>query len=195
MANNFKHRFWVAPIVICVVACSTATWAATPCTPAEEKQVKDVRDSWVSNWNAKKLDEVMKLYATDATYTPPDGTTITGKDKIQTYFEKQLGSQVSVDSKTLTCSGDRADDNGSYKQDFPAGGVTVLPNTTVLPGTTIAPGKGKHVEGEYHVVLKREKGHGATLMNGARMENGASMSGGGRDRWLIVEQVATTPKP
>jgi len=143
-----KMRFCGYLIAACMMACSTAVWAATPCTPDQEKQIKELREAWVSNWNAKKLDDIMNLYASDATYTPPDGTPISGKDKIRAYLEKQLGSQVSAESKTLDCSGgNTARDNGTYKEDFPGGGTTVLPNTTVLPKTTVIAGKGKHVEG------------------------------------------------
>lgn len=149
-----KMRFCAALIAVGVVGCSVAAWGV--CTPAEEKQIADVRNSWLSNWNAQKLDEVMKLYATDATFTPPEGSPISGRDNIRAYFAKQIGSTISVEPKPLECSGDTARDNGAYKEDV-KGGVTITSGVTITPGTTIT-GGGKHVEGMYHVVLKRQRG-------------------------------------
>jgi uncharacterized protein (TIGR02246 family) len=126
--------------VFCVVAFSSATPASAKCTASEAKQITDLRNSWVTNWNAKRLDDVMKLYTNDANYLAPDGSRISG-DEIKAYFQKLIGSKVSATSGTLDCSGDLAFDSGTYKQDFGGDG-----------------GEVKHVEGNYLAVLARANG-------------------------------------
>lgn len=149
-------RFCVALIAICVLACSAPVRAAANCTPAEAAQIAEVRNSWVTNWNAKQLDNVVALYATDATYLPPDGTRVSDRTAIRAFLEKQIGSKVSVHSITLECSGEVAYDSGGYTQDLP-GGMTVSGNVTISGNATMS-GGGKRVEGNYLVVLKLEGG-------------------------------------
>jgi ketosteroid isomerase-like protein len=120
----------------------------------------------VTNWNAKQLDNVVKLYAADATYLPPDGSRIPGQHEIRAFLEKQIGSKVSVQSNTLDCSGDIAYESGTYTQDL-AGGAAVAGNYTISGNWAMNAG-GKHVEGNYLVVLKRED-----------------------RKWLIVQHAAT----
>ena len=127
-------RQCVALIALCVVG-STAAWAA--CTSAEEKQIADVRSSWLSNWNTNQLDNVMKLYATDATYLPSDGSRVSGQSEIRAYMKNLIGSKDSVKSVALDCSGAMVYDSGTY---------------------TAVGSDGKLVEGSYLVVLKRQNG-------------------------------------
>jgi hypothetical protein len=71
-------RRCVALIAFCVFVSSTGAWAA--CSSAEEKQIADIRSAWLSNWNMKQLDNVINLYATNATYLPADGTRVSGQN-------------------------------------------------------------------------------------------------------------------
>jgi ketosteroid isomerase-like protein len=73
----------------------------------------DIRNAWRSNWNTKQLDNVIKLYATNATYLSSDGSRISGQDNIRAYMQKPIGSKDSVQSVTLDCSGDIVDDSGT----------------------------------------------------------------------------------
>jgi len=159
-------RVWVAVIALCVVACSISVRVAAQCKPAEEKQTAEVRELWVTNWNARQLDNVVKLYATDAAYLTADGSRASGQSEIRASLEKQLGSKVSVHSLTLGCSGEVAYDSGTYTQD--SGGTTISGAT--ISGAPIS-GGGKHVEGNYLVVLKRESG-----------------------KWLIVQHASTAKR-
>jgi uncharacterized protein (TIGR02246 family) len=129
-----------------VFVSSTGAWAA--CSSAEEKQIADIRSAWLSNWNTKQLDNVINLYATNATYLPADGTRVSGQNDIRAYMQKLIGSKDSVQSVTLDCSGDIVYDSGTY---------------------TAVGDDGKHVEGSYLVVLKRENG-----------------------KWLVVQHASTT---
>jgi ketosteroid isomerase-like protein len=184
---------WFVVFVICVLACSTATPLEAKCTSADEKEITDLRASWVTNWNAKKLDDIMKLYAPEATLTPPDGKLISGQDAIKAYFATKIGSTISVDPKPLDCSGDTARDTGTYTEDVKGGGTVIGGNAKMGGNVKVGGGGGTHTEGKYHVTLRRHVA-GATLLNGASISNGASMVGG-RVEWLIEEQVDTNAKP
>lgn len=143
-------------VVFCVVAFSFATPASAKCTASEAKQITDLRNSWVTNWNAKQLDDVMKLYTNNANYLPPDGSRVSGQDEIKAYFQKLIDSKVSAASVALDCSGDLAFDSGTYTQDFGGGGGMTASGVS-MSGVTVGGGV-KHVEGNYLVVIVRAKG-------------------------------------
>jgi hypothetical protein len=96
-----------------------------------EKQLADVRGSWVKNWNEKQLDNVVRLYATHADLLLADGSRASGQDEIRASLGKQIGSKVEAHSIGIVCSGALAYDSGTYTQDS----------------------DGKRVEGNYLVVL------------------------------------------
>lgn len=118
-------------------------------------EIKNVRDSWINNWNAKQLGEVMKLYAEDSTLLSSDGQRIVGRENIRPYFQKLMDSgtvTVSVQSVSLDCSGDFGYDAGMYKQEISK------PNVN-LPLLGVGGGATKTEEnGNYLVVLKRISG-------------------------------------
>lgn len=142
--------------------------AVAQCTPSEKKQIAEIRDSWITNWNAKKLDDVIKLYAADATYLPSDGSRVIGLSDIQAFFEKVVNFKASADSVNLECSGGLAYDSGTYIQEAIGGGTSILPGSTVSPNTAVFADKGKRIEGNYLVVLKHGDG-----------------------KWLIVQHAST----
>jgi ketosteroid isomerase-like protein len=154
----------IASLVLC------SCMASAECTAAEEKEIAAVRDAWMNSWNAKQLDNVMKLYASEATYLSPDGQRFSGREKIRAFFETILNSKAAASGVSLDCSGDFAYESGTYTQDFP-GGSGMMGNSKVLGTATVTEGGGKHSEGNYLVVLKRQDG-----------------------KWLLV-QHASTAKP
>ena len=102
-----------------MVCCSFATQpqaqyvagAFTPssdCTPEVKKQIDEVRETWVKDWNAKNLDGVITPYSADATFLSADGTRDTGKTQIQAALQKQIGSTVTVTNLKPGCSTDLA---------------------------------------------------------------------------------------
>ena len=174
-------RFCAALIVVSALASSGIVQAE--CTPTQKTQIENVRNSWRTSWNAKQLDKVVELYETDAVFLPPDGSRNTGKAEIKTALQKQLGSTVAINSVSVDCSGEFAYDSGSYTQDFPAG------SSMTLTGVGGSGGK-KHVEGQYLVVLKHEKGSGVGI--GSNLGIGSNEGiGGGSDIWRIVQHAAT----
>jgi ketosteroid isomerase-like protein len=176
-------RTHMAVIASCAIACSLSLQATAECDPEVKKEISEVRSSWVTNWNAKQLDNVVNLYATDAVLLPPDGSRATGKTEIKASLEKQIGSKVSVRGVTVDCSGEVAYDSGSYTQDVPFGTSLTL---TGVGGSGI-----KHIEGQYLVVLKHESGG---ISMGPGVSTGPGVAQGGGSKWLIV-QHASTAKP
>jgi uncharacterized protein (TIGR02246 family) len=81
-----------------------------------EKQIADVRSSWVRNWNDGQLDNVANLYSTHADLLAADGNRASGRDEIQAFLRKQIGSKVEVHSLAFACSDALAYDNGTYTQ-------------------------------------------------------------------------------
>jgi uncharacterized protein (TIGR02246 family) len=156
--------------VICTIVCSVGL-AAAECNSTDKQQVNDVKSSWQTSWNAKNVDDLVKLYAADAVFLPSDGSRVNGVSEIKASFQAQIGSQISISSVKLDCSGEIAYDSGTYAQTLPTG---------------------KHIEGQYLVVLKRFSGGGG--MGGKAAISGKSAMGGGGSRWLIV-QHASTVKP
>jgi ketosteroid isomerase-like protein len=180
--------FRAALIVVVALASSTAVQVAAQCTPAQKSQIEAVRDSWKKNWNAKQLDNVVALYAPDATFLPSDGTRNTGTSEIKAALQKQLGSTVTITSVKVDCSGEFAYDSGSYTSDIPASGGGMATNGTTMQGVTMG-GAGKRVEGQYLVVLKHQGG-GGTILGGSTVIGGSTVVGGGGG-FLIVQHAAT----
>lgn len=154
--------YLVAIAAALIIAAPTRVTAQ--CKPDTEKQIIEVKNTWVRDWNAKNLDGVVNLYAPDATLLPADGSRISGQQQIRAYFEKQIGPKVAVQSVSLGCTDQLAYDSGTYASD--SGGVALGPGVAVGPGVAI--GGGKHTEGNYLVVLKHEAG-----------------------KWLIVQHAST----
>lgn len=144
------------------------TLVAAECSSATNQQIAQVRDAWISAWNAGQLDNVTKLYAQDAAFLGADGSRATGQNEIRAAFQKQIGGKVSVQSVTLDCSGEISYDSGTYTEDIP-GGATITGGVTITGGATIT-GNG-HREGNYLVVLKRQSG-----------------------KWLIVQHASTAKR-
>ena len=128
-------------IAVCAVVCSTSVLVVAQCNPAEKTQIEAIRNAWKTNWNAKQLDNVISLYATDAALLPSDGTRATGKTEIKAALQKQLGSTVAITSVSVDCSGEFAYDSGTYTSDVPANSGMTL--------TGVGGGGSKHIEGQY----------------------------------------------
>jgi ketosteroid isomerase-like protein len=148
-------RICVSVIIICVAACATARHARAECEPEIATQISAVRDSWVTNWNARKLDKVVELYAADATLLASDGTRVSGQNKVRKSFQQQIESKISLRSLSLECSGAIAYESGTYTEELPKGDA-VSHGVVVSKGIPIIAAPGKHIEGNYLVVFKCE---------------------------------------
>ena len=113
-----------------LIVCASFPLAAIGVTAQCEKQIVDVRDSWVKNWNDGELGNVVNLYYSHADLLTADGSRASGKDEIRAALQKQIGSKVEVHGLGLVCNGALAYENGTYRQT--ANGQSVEGNYLVV---------------------------------------------------------------
>jgi len=110
-----------------------------------EKQIAQIMNTWVEDWNNKRIDDLTKLYwegeghaAPHSVLLPPDGSRADGHSEIRAYLEKQVGTKIEVNS--------------------PGSGFICLDNkgiaaVAIQSGTYKLSGTAKTVEGRYLVLL------------------------------------------
>lgn len=101
-----------------------------------EKQIAQLMNAWVEDWNESRTDDLTKLYYAHADLLPADGSRASGQGEIRAFLEKQVGTKMEMHSPGIACFNDKdvpgvAIENGTYKQS----------------------GAGKPVEGNHLVVL------------------------------------------
>jgi hypothetical protein len=126
-------------VVACSLACCQSVPARSQCGPNMEKEIAQIMNTWVEDWNNKRIDDLTKLYwYNHAVLLPPDGSRADGPSEIRSYLEKQVGTKMELNSPGtgFICLENKgiaavAIESGTYKQS----------------GTT------KTVEGRYLVLL------------------------------------------
>lgn len=108
---------------------------STVCTERGETN-RAVMNTWVEDWNEKRIDDLTKLYYSHGVLLPADGSRAEGQSEIRASLQKQIGAKVEVRSLGLVTNASLAYENGAYTQ------------------TT----NGQSVEGNYLVVLIWEGG-------------------------------------
>jgi uncharacterized protein (TIGR02246 family) len=81
-----------------------------------EKQIAQVMNTWVEDWNEKRIDDLTKLYYSQAVLLPADGSRAEGQSEIRASLQKQIGSKVEVRSLGPVLNGSLAYENGTYTQ-------------------------------------------------------------------------------
>lgn len=109
-------RFRIALLSVFALLCVTVTRVAAQCGPNMEKQIADLRESWVKNWNDGQLGNVVNLYYKYADLLEADGSRASGQEEIRTFLQKQIGSKIKVHSLAFACSDAFAYENGTYTQ-------------------------------------------------------------------------------
>ncbi len=150
-------RIWIMAMFLLVVSMGAS---ALDCKAA----IEGVRDSWLTHWKAKQLDEVMTMYAEDATLLSDDGHLHVGRSQIRTYFKTLMesGTAVSVKSAGVVCSSDTGYDAGTYERSAP--GAMQITGRAQMSGSLST---AYVIGGNYVVVLRQESG-----------------------KWLIVQQAS-----
>ena len=123
---------------------------ATSCSlsldPAQ-KTVKDigtiehVREDWAADWNAKRISEIMRLYAPDAVFLQPNSERTTGVESIRALFAKVLAANtphIAFHGITIEGSDNLAYDSGTYEETITSGAAT------------------RSTRGDYLLILKRQ---------------------------------------
>ncbi len=143
-------RIWVLATFLLAVGVGAS---ALDCKEA----IGEVRDSWITHWKAKQLDEVMELYVEDATLLSEDGHLHVGRTQIRAYFKTLMdsGTASSAQSAGVVCSGDAGYDTGTY---INTGGGTMMKGNMTMKGNAAMKGGGAASHGNYAVALRREAG-------------------------------------
>jgi hypothetical protein len=104
-----------------------------------EKQITQIMNTWVEDWNNKRIDDLTKLYSfPHAVLLPADGSRTDGQSEIRAYLEKQVGTKMELTSHGpgFVC----LDNKG-------------VPTVAIESGTYKQSGSAKTVEGRYLVLL------------------------------------------
>jgi len=55
-----------------------------------EKQIAQIMNTWVEDWNEKRMDDLTNLYSAHAAMLPSDGSRASGQGEIRAFLEKQI---------------------------------------------------------------------------------------------------------
>jgi ketosteroid isomerase-like protein len=102
-----------------------------------------IREAWVQDLRAKRLEPILKFYAPDAAFLQPTGERITGSAALRTLFQTIMAtfnSDLTLHSQNLETSGDLAYDSGDFQETL----------TTIATGAKIA------AKGSYIIIFKRQ---------------------------------------
>jgi len=109
-------RFQAALLTVCALLFLTSIRAAAQCEPNMEKQIAQVMNTWVEDWNEKRIDDLTTLYYSHAVLLPADGSRAEGQNEIRASLQKQISSQVEVRSLGRVTNASLAFENGAYTQ-------------------------------------------------------------------------------
>jgi hypothetical protein len=85
-------------VVLCLVACTSSIVARAQCGPNMDKQLSELRESWVKNWNDKQLDRLVNLYQPNADLLSVDGSRVADRQGIRASLERHVGSKFEMRS-------------------------------------------------------------------------------------------------
>ena len=109
-------RFQAALLTVCALLFLTSIRAAAQGVPNVEKQIAQVMNTWVEDWNEKRIDDLTTLYYSHAVLLPADGSRAEGQSEIRASLQKQIGSKVEVRRLGLVTNASLAYENGAYTQ-------------------------------------------------------------------------------
>ena len=135
-----------------------------------DDEIAQVRNEWVANFNAGKVDALAAMYSADAVLLNGKGERFEGPAAIVAYL-KTIHGQTSTLKLTVDkfgSSGDLGYDSGSFQNAVSTGGTVIGGSVRISGNMTIGGGGGmRKVEGNFAVILKKDHG-----------------------KWLIVEQIS-----
>ncbi len=158
--------------LLALAACQPSTKPQLP-TAADTAAIEKIRTDYVSAWNAGKVDDVLKLYASDGQLLPADRPPVVGSNAIRTYFNTALGTPsrptLAVPPGTLVGRQDLAVYTGSDTLTIPAPPPTQPAGRRA--GAAAAPPAPTVVTGKYIVVLLKQADGGWRITYHAEMPN------------------------
>jgi uncharacterized protein (TIGR02246 family) len=147
----------------------TSPATASPASSIDVAEIAGIREQWVRHWNAGELQPILQSYAPDAVLLPPTGQRVIGREAIGKYFQQARDSGLGpLTLQSIECyvAGSLAYNSGRLQ--YTTGESAPRTHNQVSPMTPTL-GVGRTVEGNYLVVLRREKD----------------------GRWLIVQHAFT----
>jgi uncharacterized protein (TIGR02246 family) len=118
----------LAKIAILVFAAGCAVALEQPEDMAREiRHAGMVSETWAVDWNDKRLDHIMTLYADDAVFLRPAAERTTGWTAIRSLFAKALETNtphIVFHRITMERSGNLAYDSGTYDETIASSGGT-----------------------------------------------------------------------
>src|SRR5262245_15661169 len=140
--NSVKVLF--AGFLLCVLASCRPSSESTGSAPAgDPAAVNNVRNEFISAFNAADAAKVASLYSMDAVIMPTHQPAIMGRDAIENYnktFFQMYAATISITPVETKVFGDRALDRGTYT-------IQLTPKAGGSPMTD---------EGKYLVLLQRQ---------------------------------------
>jgi uncharacterized protein (TIGR02246 family) len=107
------------------------------------EKVPDIGALWATDWSAKKLNQVMSLYTSDAVFFATDGGRFAGVSNIRDFFKKTLATNApTIHTRRVATeqSGKLAYESGEYRE------------------TIVSGGHSNDFEGHYLLVLRNQNG-------------------------------------
>jgi uncharacterized protein (TIGR02246 family) len=133
-------------VVAALLMTAGLPWDYSRADESDTGTLTTISQIWASDWEAKRLDYVMGLYAPDAVFVTGDGPRVTGLPAIRKLFEnalKNYSAEPSLHSVSSAISGDLGYDSGDYKE-------------IITPA--IRPTAKLEVHGSYLVIFRRIEG-------------------------------------
>lgn len=122
------------------------SWPSTAAAPkaSTAASLSKIRETWVHDLRAKRIDDILKLYASDAVFLQPTGERITGSAALRNLYRTVMAtfdSDLTLRSQNLETSGDLAFDSGDFQETL----------------TTIATGAKINTTGSYIIIYRRQR--------------------------------------
>lgn len=131
-----------------LLATTLALAAAVPApnqqTSSPADAIARVRAEWAKDLHDKRLDQIVLLYEPGATFLPPNGQRVTGRDAIRQLTKQAMDaftSDLTFQSITFDSSGAMAYDGGEFRET-----LTSVTNGNVSRGV-----------GNYLMIFKRQQ--------------------------------------
>jgi uncharacterized protein (TIGR02246 family) len=117
-----------------------------PAAHAQAAPFEQLRQTWVTDLEARDLEASLALYTSDATFINPDGTHAATPAEIRqlfTFVYAAIQAKIQLTSRSTSTSGDLAFDSGSY--------------TETLTERGAQPGQGiHHLSGDYLTIYHHD---------------------------------------
>lgn len=128
-------------LAVCLAPWPPTTAAAKSSTAAT---VSKIRETWVQDLRAKRIDDILSLYASDAVFLQPSGERVAGAPALRTLFKTVMAtfdSDLTLHSQNVEASGNLAFESGDFRETL----------------TTIATGAKITTTGSYLIIYKRQQ--------------------------------------